>query len=152
MPAYTPGGRPLQGCDLLLICDSYLGLDQQYSIALGSTGDGASGASGAASLPLVGDAARRARRAEQAEARRTRAAAEGQQQAGAQAPMDVDGGTYHQQQQQQQAAGIGAADSAAGPDGALPQRAPRRPRGAAAQQLAAAEPTFDCRLDGGGGA
>lgn len=148
-PAYTPGGRPLESVDLLLICDSYLGLDQQYTIPLGA-GSAADG-SAAGALPLVGQAARRARRQEQQDARRRHAAAEeGQQQrqggeeVGAGAPMEVAA----QQAQQQQR----AAQQQPEPAGdVLSQRAPRRPRGAAARQLDQAEPTLDCRLDPGGG-
>ncbi|PRW32956.1 activating signal cointegrator 1 complex subunit 3 isoform B [Chlorella sorokiniana] len=50
-PAYTPGGRPLESVDLLLICDSYLGLDQQYTVGLG--GSSAAGGSAAEALPLA---------------------------------------------------------------------------------------------------
>lgn len=143
-PAYTPGGRPLESVDLLLVCDSYLGLDQQYTIPLGS-GGGSGGATGAPPLPLVGQAARRARRQEQQEARRQHAAGEAaEEQQGAAAPMEVDA----QQEQRQQQVGPAAAGGAGE---ALPQRAPRRQRGPAARQLAQAEPTLDCRLDGGGG-
>lgn len=146
-PAYTPGGRPLESVDLLLICDSYLGLDQQYTIPLGA-GSG-TGGSAAQALPLVGQAARQ----DQQEARRRHAATEGEQQqqqggedVGAGAPMDVDA---PQSQQQQRA----AQQQQPGPAGdVLPQRAPRRPRGAAARQpLDQAEATLDCRLDAGGG-
>lgn len=146
-PAYTPGGRPLESVDLLLICDSYLGLDQQYTIPLG--GSSAAGGSAAGALPLVGQAARRARRQEQQDARRQHAA-DGQQQQGGQelgagAPMDMDVPQDQpqqtlQQQQQQAAAGAGAGE-------VLPQRAPRRQRGGAARQLDRMEPTLDCRLD-----
>lgn len=123
---------------MLLVCDCYLGLDQQYHIPLGSgTSGGTGGGAAGEPLPLVGQAARRQRRVAQQEARRQHAAEEAQQaeqQAGAGgAPMDVDA---HQQQQ--------------APD-ALPQRAPRRPRGSTAQQLAAeAAPTLDCRLGDAG--
>ena len=68
VPACSPGGRPLETVDLLLVCDSYLGLDQQYSVPLqpGSSGGGG----GAAAPPRVGQPAQRQRRPEQQEQRR----------------------------------------------------------------------------------
>lgn len=155
-PAHSPSGLPLSSVDLLLVCDSYLGLDQQYSIPLHPGSGGTSGSSG--KLPLLGQAARRARRAEQQEARRQHAASDaagqGQQQGqaqGAAAPMDVDShpqGQKQQHQQGQQQASLGSA----GTGEALPQRAPRQPRGrGAVQQPAHAEATLDCRLAPGGG-
>ncbi|KAL4422681.1 hypothetical protein ABPG75_008878 [Micractinium tetrahymenae] len=139
-PAHGPSGRPLDSVDVLLVCDSYLGLDQQYRIPLQPGGSGTANAG--AALPPLGQAARRA---EQQEARRQYAAAEAagpgqrgqqaQQQRGA-APMD----SQQQQQQPQQGSSGGLAAGQA-----LPQRAPRRPRGGGAvQQLAHVEPTMDC--------
>lgn len=147
-PAHGPSGQPLDSVDLLLVCDSYLGLDQQYSIPLRPGSAGAGGA-----LPPLGQAARRARRAEQQEARRQHATAEaaglGQQQQVQQqaaAPMDVD----HQQRGQQGKQRASAGGAAGGE--ALPQRGPRQPRGGrAGQQLAHAEATLDCRLEGASG-
>lgn len=134
-PAYGGGGSPLGSIDLLLVCDSYLGLDQQYRIPLGRDSG-----TGAAALPLVGQAARRQRRQEQAEGRRQHAAGKPQEQPASSSsttggsPADADAGDMGQTTVE-----------------ALPQRAPRRPRGAAAQQLEETQwqaPTLDCRLDG----
>jgi hypothetical protein len=104
--------------DLLLICDSYLGLDQQYSIPLG----GSTGGGEAATPPLVGQAARRARRQEQAAARRQHAA-----------------------QEQQPAISLDPAPMAdAG--GALPHHPLQGAATQQLEQLQELAPTLDCRL------
>ena len=161
VPAYAPSGQPLTSLDVLLVCDSYIGLDQQYSVPLspGSTGSGAGGAGGgsrggALPLPPAGQAARRQRRDEQLEPRRQRpAAAEGEQQQQQQQRQRQQG--RGQQRQQQGGAPTPArqatAAAAAPPPGLLPQRAPRaRRNGPAAQLEAAAAPTLECRRAGSG--
>eukprot|EP00887_Chlorella_sp_A99_P000213 scaffold13.g213.t1 len=138
-PAHAGSGEPLGEVQLLLVCDSYQGLDQQYTVALG-------GAGGAPPVAPVGQAARRARRAAQAEERRARGAGEGQ----------VDGGAalqQHELEEQRQgkpggaagpsAEGGGAASSGAG-ESALPQRQPRGRRAGRAAQPSAQGGTLSC--------
>lgn len=152
-PSHVSAREPLSGVQLLLVCDSYQGLDQQFTVELPGA------ASGQAAAP-AGQAARRARRQQQDEEQRPRAASgESGDQTTPSPPVasptglgDGDGGTGGQPSMEQEMPGSQPGTSSrargTGSDTPLPQRQPRgrRPRGEAGVSQ-----TLRCCQAGAGG-